>query len=97
MHRYIISFYISVITAFVAFNTEAADVYQKIHVEAAKQGQCSEKNPCLIQVHKQDKDFSVFVQRSVGITEYGALQFTTSALWISFDKNGNFVNATPTP
>jgi len=78
-------------------NVPGSEVFEKITKSAAKHGHCTIQNPCMITVHNQENGYSVLVRRSVMITDYGVLKFTTSALWIGFDKDGKFTKATPTP
>jgi len=89
--------YLLLCTLLFSGNVPGSDVFKKITKSAAKHGHCTKQNPCMITVHNQEKGYSVLVRRSVIITDYGVLKFTTSALWIGFDKDGHYTSATPTP
>jgi hypothetical protein len=89
--------YLLLFALLVSGNVLASDVMQNVTKIAAKHGNCSKENPCLITVHDQDNGYSVFVRKSAFITDYGVLMFTTSALWVNFDQDGRFIRSTPTP
>ena len=72
------------------------NVYQRILRK--KQPQLTMPLRSLSNVKYDQKDgYSAFVRRSTIITDYGVLKFTTSALWVAFDHDGNFIRSTPTP
>ena len=92
-HRFLLLPFLALISGSVA----AADIYQVIRLEAAKRGGCTVANPCMIKVSKEGEGYSVLLNRAARITDYGEINFTTSALWLLFDLDGKFIRSTPTP
>lgn len=79
----------------------ASELLAKIEKVSAVKSSCTVENPCEITIEGSGKFYKFYiarVKRSVKITEYGVLKYTTGSVsYHTFDANGAYIGTRHSP
>lgn len=76
----------------------ASELLVKIEKVSAVKSSCTVENPCEITIERSGNLYIAKVKRSVKITKYGVLKYTTGSIsYHTFDANGAYIGTRHSP
>lgn len=74
-----------------------ADEVRSYVEEAAKICDCSNKQPCLVEIEEKSEGYVVGVMKMVRVTDHGVAKFLPSKTYVMFDAEGELLRVVHTP
>jgi len=81
----------------VPYYLSASELELEIEKKASELSGCNKNTPCEVMIERNDRGYIVKVKRSVLITEFGVLKYTTGSIhYHIFDEKGTYVESRST-